>query len=56
MFGDEPVLKSAAPKYHSSTKKIVVDTSYDLQGETGLNSVWRNFGEWIETGRNNKTQ
>lgn len=36
-------------------KKVVLSETYTIQGETGLNSVWKNFGEWIENGRNNKT-
>lgn len=54
LFEVEAIVQSKPKPMVGSTKKIVIDTSFKITGETGLNSVWRNFGEWISTGRNNK--
>lgn len=57
MFDTLPEIKaSSKPKpVVGSTKKIAIDNSYQISGETGLNSVWREFGDFIENKRNNKT-
>lgn len=54
LFEVEAIVQSKSKPVVGSTKKIIIDTFTKIEGETGLNSVWRNFGDWISTGRNNK--
>jgi hypothetical protein len=56
LFGDELNIKPTKKKIHAATKKEVERIKSEVKtSDTGLNSVYKDFGNYIQNKRGNKT-
>jgi hypothetical protein len=56
LFGNETNFKQSKKKIHAATKKEVAHIKSEVKAsDTGLNSVYKDFGNYIQNRRGNKT-